>query len=157
YCRHPRKIASDATCSQSIRFSIARFGSSTLPRIGRVMAMKAPGMMLMKNNQCHESELVIHPPTVGPNVGASVETTPRIAGIIARCLREKSEKRVANTVGTIAPPTNPWIAGNTVIELIDHAMPHISDDSVNSTADAVNNHRVESACERNAASGIITI
>src|SRR5689334_1952909 len=121
-----------------MRFSIARLGSSTFPRIGKAIAMNAPGSTLMKKSQCQESELVIHPPTVGPSVGASVDTTPRIAGIIARRLPVKRVKPVANTVGTIAPPTKPWIARNTVIELIDHAMPHNSEERVKRTADAVN-------------------
>ena len=43
------------------------------------------GAQIIKR-QRHPSASVIHPPTVGPSVGASTDTMPRIAGIIARCL-----------------------------------------------------------------------
>src|SRR5207248_7830465 len=64
---------------------------------------------------------LIQPPTLGPNVGASVETMPRIAGIIARRGPSNMAKPVANTVGTIAPPTKPWIARKAIIELMSQA------------------------------------
>jgi hypothetical protein len=90
-------------------------------------------------------------------VGASVDTMPRTAGIIARRLPVKSAKPVAKTVGTMAPPTNPCSARNTVIDWMSHAMPHNRLDRVKSTAESVNSQRVEIACERNAAKGIMTI
>jgi len=71
------------------------------------MAIAVPGMILTKKSQCQLDTSVIQPPTVGPNVGAKVDTMPRMAGIIARLLPENIEKPVANTVGTIAPPTKP--------------------------------------------------
>ena len=43
-----------------------------------------PGATLMKNSQRQPSASVIQPPTVGPSVGASTETMPRMAGTIAR-------------------------------------------------------------------------
>ncbi len=109
------------------------------------MAMKAPGMTLTKNSQCQLATSVIQPPTVGPSVGARVETTPRIAGIIARCLPSNIVKPVANTVGTMAPPTKPWMARKTVIDWMLQAMPHSRLASVNSTAEAVNSQRVDKA------------
>ncbi len=99
---------------------------------------------------------MIQPPTVGPSVGASTETMPRIAGIIARCLPENSAKPVANTVGIIAPPTKPCTARKKIIDSMLQARPHSALASVNSPADSANSQRVESACARNAANGIIT-
>src|SRR6185437_16138557 len=157
YWSEPRNTASDIACNQSIFFSMPRFGSSTLPSKGNPMAMDAPGTMLMKNSQCQLAVSVIHPPIVGPSVGASVDTRPRIAGTIARSLPVNSVKPVANTVGTIAPPTKPWIARNSVMDSIDHAIPHIRLASVNATALAVKSQRVDTAWEMNAANGIITI
>src|ERR1044071_2203026 len=110
YCSEPRNTANEATCSQSIFFNMPRFGSSTLPSNGNAIAMNVPGTMLMKKSQCQLAVSVIHPPIVGPSVGASVDTRPRIAGTRARSLPVNSIKPVANTVGTIAPPTKPWIA-----------------------------------------------
>jgi hypothetical protein len=80
-----------------------------------------------------------------------------MAGIIARLGPSNIAKPVANTVGTMAPPTNPWMARKKIIELMSHARPHIRLERVKSAAEAVNSHRVESACDRKAASGIITI
>ena len=56
-----------------------------------------PGTMLTKKIQRQPSASVSQPPIVGPSVGASIETTPRIAGIIARCGPSKKAKPVANT------------------------------------------------------------
>src|SRR5258708_34385511 len=98
-------------------------GSSTLPRRGSRIAIAAPGNTLMKNSQRQLMVSVIQPPTVGPSVGASVDTTPRTAGIIARLLPVKSAKPVAKTVGTIAPPTKPCSARNAVLDWGPHAMP----------------------------------
>ena len=107
--------------------------------------MAAPGTTLTKNSQCQLETSVIHPPTVGPSVGARVETMPRMAGIIARLLPENIAKPVANTVGTIAPPTKPWMARKTIIDWMLHAMPHIRLDKVNNTAEPTNSQRVDSA------------
>ena len=81
---------------------------------------------------------------------------PRIAGISARCGPLNSAKPVANTVGTIAPPTKPWITRNSVIEWMSQAIPHSALARVNSPADSAYSQRVDSACARNAANGIIT-
>ena len=43
------------------------------------------------------------------------------------------------------------------MDSIDHAKPHIRLANVNATALAVNSQRVDTAWERNAANGIITI
>ncbi len=102
----------------------------------------------MKNSQCQLSVSLIQPPTVGPSVGASVEVIPRIAGIMARCLPVNIAKPVANTVGTIAPPTKPWMARKIVIDWMLQAKPHIRLASVNRTALPVNSQRVDSAWER---------
>ena len=81
---------------------------------------------------------------------------PRIAGIIARCLPSNSEKPVVNTVGTIAPPTKPWITRKAIIELMSQAAPQSALEMVNSPADRANSQRVDSACTRKAENGIIT-
>ncbi len=113
--------------------------------------------MLMKNSQCQDSALVIQPPSVGPSVGASVATTPRIAGIKACFLPWNNTKPVANTVGTIAPPTKPCTARQAIITFRFQAKPQAMLDTVNAAAETVNSQRVENARLRNADSGIITI
>ena len=157
YCRAPRNSASDATCSQSIRRSISGLAPSTLPSSGNSSVTAIPGTMFMKNSQRQSWYSVIQPPTVGPRVGASVETMPRIAGTAARFGPSNIAKPVANTSGTIAPPVKPCRALKAIIELMSHARPHSRLEMVKSAAEAVNSQRVDSAWDRNAASGIITI
>ncbi len=140
-----------------MRLSIFRLGSSTLPSSGISTAMATPGTMLMKNSQRQLDTSVIQPPMVGPSVGAKVETMPSTAGTMARRLPSNRAKPVANTVGTMAPPTKPWMARKVVMDSMFQAAPHIRLEIVNSTAESVNSQRVDSAWERNAASGIITI
>ncbi len=99
---------------------------------------------------------MIQPPTVGPSVGASTDTMPRMAGISARSLPVNKVKPVANTVGTIAPPTKPCSARNTIIDSIFQASPHNALATVKSPADIANSQRVESAWARKPENGIIT-
>ena len=81
---------------------------------------------------------------------------PRIAGINARSGPLNREKPVAKTVGTIAPPTKPCSARNTIIDWISHARPHKALQRVNSPAEMANSHRVEIACARKPENGIMT-
>ncbi len=148
--------ASETTCIQSIRRSIFRFGSLTLPIMGISTAIPMPGTMI-KNSQCQLDASVIQPPSDGPSVGAKVETMPSTAGTIARCLPWNSVKPVREHRGHIAPPTKPGSRGRWSSTRCSHAMPHIRLEIVNRTAESVNSQRVDSACDRNAASGIITI
>ncbi len=60
-------------CSSSAKFGSSKSTSASTPTV-----MPMPGMMLMKNSQCHDIQSVITPPTVGPMVGASVATSPMI-------------------------------------------------------------------------------
>jgi hypothetical protein len=99
---------------------------------------------------------VIQPPTVGPSVGASVLTMPRTAGIIARCGPENIAKPAENTVGTMAPPTNPCSARNAIMDSMFHASPHSALDNVNKPADNANSQRVDKACARKPENGIMT-
>ena len=62
---------------QSNRSSSLKFGSSKSTSASTTV-MRMPGTMLMKNSQCHDSQSVMKPPTVGPTVGASVATRPMI-------------------------------------------------------------------------------
>ncbi len=49
----------------------------------------------------------------GRALARRTDTAPRMAGIAARSRPVKSTKPVANTVGTMAPPTKPWITRKT--------------------------------------------
>src|ERR1700677_880047 len=111
----------------------------------------------MKKSQRHESVSVIQPPNVGPMVGARLPNNPSVAGIIACFFPLKSENPVAKAVGTIAPPTKPWIARATIIDWMLHAKPHATLDSVNAAAEAVKSQRVEKARDSQPENGIITI
>jgi hypothetical protein len=115
-----------------------------------------PGATLMKKIQRQPIVSVMIPPTVGPSVGASTETMPRIAGINARCLPSKIVKPTANTLGTIAPPTKPWMTRKAIIDSMFQARPQATLDSVNSAAEVANSQRVDIACARKAEKGIIT-
>src|SRR5258706_1981554 len=139
-----------------MRLSISGLALSTLPSRGMRIAIALPGTRLMKNSQRQLKLSVIQPPTVGPSVGASVAVTPSTAGTMARRLPVNSANPVAKTVGTIAPPTNPCTARNTVIDWMSQAIPQKRLDVVNRTAESVNSQRVEIASERKAESGIIT-
>ena len=44
---------------------------------------------------------------------------------MARLLPLNMAKPVANTVGTMAPPTKPWMARNTVMDWMFQASPHM--------------------------------
>ncbi len=124
---------------------------------GMVRVMIRPGTMLTKKSQCHESTSVIHPPSVGPMVGARLLRRPRVAGIMARLFPVKSAYPVANTVGIIAPPTKPCIARATIIDWMLHAQPQAILERVNAAAEAVKSQRVEKARESQPESGIMTI
>ncbi len=63
---------------------------------------------------------------------------------------------MAKTVGTMAPPTKPWITRNAIMELMSQAMPHRALERVKRPADRAKSQRVESAWARKAAKGIIT-
>ncbi len=96
------------------------------------------------------------PPTVGPSVGASTETMPRIAGISARCLPANIANPVAKTLGTMAPPTKPWTMRKATIDWMSQAMLQSALERVKRPADRANSQRVESAWARKAENGIIT-
>ncbi len=81
---------------------------------------------------------------------------PRIAGIIARCGPENRVKPVANTVGTIAPPTKPCSTRKAIIDWMSHDAPQSALETVKRPAERANSQRVESACARKAEKGIIT-
>ena len=123
----------------------------------RATVTSSPGATLMKNSHRQPSASVIQPPMVGPSVGANVETTPSTAIAIARLEPSKNENTVANTTGIIAPPTNPCTARNRIIEGRSQARPQSRLESVNRPAEIANSQRVDSACARNADSGIMTI
>src|SRR6185369_3106960 len=68
YSSEPRKPAMksrphQSNCSSSLKFGWSKSTSNSTP-----MVMPMPGMMLMKNSQCHDSASVMKPPTVGPMV-----------------------------------------------------------------------------------------
>ena len=75
---------------------------------------------------------------------------------MARCGPEKRAYPVAKTVGTMAPPTKPWITRNSTMELMSPAAPHRALATVNNPADRANSHRVDRAWARKAENGIIT-
>jgi hypothetical protein len=68
-----------------------------------------------------------------------------------------SAKPVANTVGIIAPPTDPWIARMTIMVSMLVANPQPMLARVNPAADAVKSQRVEKARDNTPESGIMTI
>ncbi len=97
------------------------------------------------------------PPAVGPSVGASTDTIPRIAGTMVRSFSENRLKPTEKTVGIIAPPVKPCIALNTIMDSIFHAKPQATLDRVNNAADEANSRRVDMACARKPEKGTITI
>ena len=76
YSSVPRKLAMKIRPHQSNRSSSAKFGSSKSTSASTPTVTAMPGTMLMKNSQCHDSQSVMIPPTVGPIVGAKVATRP---------------------------------------------------------------------------------
>src|SRR6476469_7617817 len=82
YSSEPRKPAMKMRPHQSNRSSSAKFGESKSTSASTPSVMPMPGMMLMKNSQCHDIASVMYPPTVGPMVGASVATRPMIGPTI---------------------------------------------------------------------------
>src|SRR5271165_1266422 len=145
YSSPARKTAIAMRCAQSMRRNILRSAVSMRTSTLDSAATAMPGITLMKKIQRQPSESVMRPPTVGPKVGANTETTPRMAGIIARSLPENNVNPTANTVGTIAPPVNPCSTRNAIIDSMFHANPHSTLDSVNSAADKENSQRVDIA------------
>jgi len=75
---------------KSKRRKSEKSGSSIASKNGIVVAMTIPGTMLTKKSQCHERMSVIHPPSVGPMVGARLLSSPSVAGISARFFPVKS-------------------------------------------------------------------
>src|SRR4030095_16381078 len=75
YSSVPRKPAMNNRPHQSKCSSSAKFGRSKSTSASTPTVMMMPGMMLMKNSQCHDIMPVMKPPTVGPMVGASVATS----------------------------------------------------------------------------------
>ena len=69
----------------------------------------------MKNSQRQFSQSVRWPPRLGPTVGARVTIMPVTTFAVTRRSGGKALKAVANTVGTMAPPTNPCRARQTII------------------------------------------
>lgn len=126
----------------------------TRPIVSSVTA--TPETTLIKKIQRQSIVSVMMPPTVGPSVGASTETIPRIAGIRARCFPSKMVKPTANTLGTIAPPTKPWTARKAIIDSMFQARPQAMLASVNSPAEVAKSQRVDIAWARKAENGIIT-
>ena len=63
---------------------------------------------------------------------------------------------MANTVGTMAPPTNPCTIRNATMDWMSHDAPHRALETVNRAADRVKSQRVDSAWARKAEKGIIT-
>ncbi len=115
-----------------------------------------PGSTLMKNIQRQSILSVMKPPTVGPSVGASTETMPRMAGMRARCLPVKRVNPTAKTVGTMAPPVKPCRTRKTIIDSMFQANPQRTLERVKSAADRAKSQRVDRAWARNAENGIIT-
>src|SRR3981189_3639742 len=116
--------------------------------------MPTPGMMLMKNSQCHDSASVMNPPTVGPTVGASVATRPMIGPTIWNFERGNTVQADANPVGIMPAPRNPWIGRQRIICSIDEANPHRKLAMVKPAAEIANSNRVPSARDRNPDNGI---
>src|SRR6476646_11444210 len=76
YSSEPRKPAMNKRPHQSKCSSNANLGRSKSTRNSTPIVMPMPGTMLMKNSQCHDAQAVMMPPNVGPQVGASVATSP---------------------------------------------------------------------------------
>src|SRR3981081_4816377 len=87
YSSEPKKPAMKSRPHQSNRSSSSKCGSSKSTSASTPTVMPMPGTMLMKNNQCHDIQSVMMPPTVGPMVGASVATRPMIGPTIWNFVR----------------------------------------------------------------------
>ena len=152
----PHRIASASTPSRSIFFSSAKCGSSIFTSVATATVMKMPGMTFTRNSQCQETISVIHPPSAGPTVGASVTSRPMITITLPCRCRPNRIMAAEKTVGIIAPPRKPWMARATIMPPIVSTMAHSSEARVKPADDSTNSQRMERARDRNPHSGIIT-
>jgi len=109
----------------------------------------------MKNSQRQSRWAVIQPPSVGPSAGASVPARPRIAGMRACFSPVNRVKPAAKVVGTMAPPTKPWIVRKNTMDSMFQDRPQPMLASVKPAADSVNSQRVDSSRLSQPDSGIM--
>ena len=67
-----------------------------------------PGTTLIKKSHCQLYVEVIHPPAIGPTVGARTASTPAMVVASAWPRPGKRRKPAENTIGIRTPPANPW-------------------------------------------------
>ena len=119
-----------------------------------ITTARMPGTTLTKNSQCHEYVDVIHPPMIGPTVGARTATTPaKVVASPCRCTGN-SKNTAAKTAGIRVPPANPCSTRQAIRLLNPCDAAHPIEAMVNTLVAITNSQRIDSARINSPVNGI---
>ena len=110
-----------------------------------------------KKHHDHAMFSASQPPSTGPSSGPSSTIRPKMVMPTGICSRGRRVRMMVCAVGIIAPPVKPWPMRPATIIGSEVEKPHITENSVKSTALPSRKLRRPKTRVSHAASGIITI